>query len=103
MRKRLVALTSVAITLAGSAIATSPAEAASCTASDYHTQPSTTATTSTCQNVQAQIDRYVSNYLTAYYGPIFASRSSVTATNGINAGNAICYELLNVWSAWQYA
>jgi hypothetical protein len=76
--------------------------ATTCNVEASWTQTSTTAVNRTCGHVQARIDRYVSNFPEKRLGPVSTTQSRVTATEGVNAGNAFqgSSPTTGQWSGW---
>jgi hypothetical protein len=75
---------------AGGTMAAQPASAQDtlCNTQGTKTSTSTRATTASCNGVQARIDRYYNSQVYIYTGPWSSSSSYVSASQGVNAGNA---------------
>jgi hypothetical protein len=95
----------VLATLLGSLVLlpTTPANAADCQVQASWDYNATYANKGNCSTatVQARIERYVSNYPTTYLGA-WGATSSVSASNGVNAGNAFRVNMSGATSPWNW-
>jgi hypothetical protein len=103
MRKKSMLLALVVASLPGVTGVLMPAAAAgtvTCQVQSSKGSTYTKVTNTNCSAVQAQLDKYIGNVPTAYYGPLDTRVSEATSTAGISAGHYFRAQYAGQMSNW---
>jgi hypothetical protein len=103
VRKKSMLLALILVSLPGVTGVMTPASAAGTVICQLQASKGSTytkVTNTNCSLVQAQLDKYINNVPTAYYGTLNARVSEATSTAGISAGHYFRGQYVGQMSDW---